>query len=88
MGLTPNAGTHTSRGNIPPRQELVCFAVWGYVASCMRHAPLSSCMVSFVHAYALALIGSPQPNANAWIYPRLIGSSFFSKTVVTIDERS
>ena len=40
MGLTPNAGTHTSRRNVSPRQELfVCsVGVRGEVHALMRSA--------------------------------------------------
>ena len=57
MGLTPNAGTHTSRGNVPPRQEsFVCsVGVRGEVHASMRsacvmhlsaHAWSASCMLT------------------------------------------
>ena len=57
MGLTPNAGTHTSRGIIPPRQEFSSFAVWEYVARCMRQGTvLASCTPQFMHGQLRACL--------------------------------
>ena len=74
MGLTPNAGTHTSRGNIPPRQELVCLqcgSTWRGAcvkAQCLRHVPLQlmhgqprACLrIGFILGYPAAQYERPE----------------------------